>query len=211
MQVMIRLVLVTAPILSLLFALMLIGIHLQSPTSAAVTTVFGVCAMPCWQGVQPGVTSRENALALLTDMNWQANTPARCTDIPFDQCDTYYLTNPTNPRQIAQVNVDQEGVDGVILTSTEFTLGEALAMFGQPDRGSYQMEYNLTHHRFAFWVWFDRVGVGVRTFIGCPAAFHDLLRAPVTAVTLRPYFADPRPYSTEIKRMRMSLVDVCGR
>src|SRR5512134_1929391 len=177
---MIRPLLIAAVVLNLLFVLIVSGIHLQPPTSAAVTTAFGACAMPCWQGVQPGVTSRERAIGLLTGMDWHTNTPARCTDLPFDQCNTYYLTNPANPQQIAQVNVDQAGVDGVILTSTEFTLGEVLAMFGQPDRGSYQMEYNLTHHHFGFWVWFDGVGIGVRAFVGCPAAFPDLLRAPVT-------------------------------
>jgi hypothetical protein len=72
-------------ILPLLFCGAITAIHAQAPTDGDVGRFLLPsldCATPCWQGIQPGVTTADQALALLNANPWVGGVDGSWTRAP---------------------------------------------------------------------------------------------------------------------------------
>ena len=214
---MIRLLLLTSLLLTLLFGLILGGIRLQPQDGSPIMMTFGTpedaCTMPCWRGFQPGVTGRANALALLTSFDWELLTLPDCAELPLDHCSIFYLRNTADERQMTEIDVLREQVNVITLLNPAFTLGDALLVFGQPDRGTYQVDYDYVRRRygrFYVWLWFNSFGISMRAHVTCPANFRDLLSAPITAAILQQPYAYAQTQPDEMRRLHLGFTTICS-
>ena len=82
---MLRPFLIASLILITLFTAALAGLHLQPQPPSDARAYFGDCAMPCWQGVQPGLMPRSDALRELNARGWLLR--GQCNSAVYDACD----------------------------------------------------------------------------------------------------------------------------
>ncbi|MFO7320773.1 MAG: hypothetical protein DIU68_003510 [Chloroflexota bacterium] len=145
---------------------------LRENAAHAILQTDAGCEEPCWQGILPGETTLENALAMLRAHPW--------TDEPgfFARIDavgwTWTGVEPhyIDPRRRSILTVRSDGVvDGVIL-NTRVPLGDFILWLGQPD---------------VLWVFPNQDYIAVyqsqrlelRVHLRCPAFAADFWHAPV--------------------------------
>lgn len=163
-----RLIMSVALPLAALFALVLGGLHLLTP-SQRVQAAFGVCEMPCWQGVQPGVTLLRDALSVLRAAGWSLNS--ECNAAVYERCFAYVRDDLT---QVAFVYVTAERVRQIALLRSELTLGEVWLHFGAPDYALIP-PYRGQVAAFEIALWFGGSGISGRMGFACPTDFRALL------------------------------------
>lgn len=161
--------------LSLVFALLVVGLRWQAQDEA-VEALFGHCSLPCWQAVQPGTTARGDALTKLRERGWAYY--AECNAAVYDVC---YIFVEGDPSQSAYVYVEQEQVVQIALLFPHLTLGEILLAFGVPDYAAIPPN---TAPAAAFFTafWFGGARVSARMSAPCPAQYAELLRTPVNTM-----------------------------
>ena len=159
------------------FALVLVGMHLLAP-SERVQAAFGDCVMPCWQGVQPGVTVLRDALAVLSDAGWRLDS--ECNAAVYDRCFAYVHSDPG---QVAFVYVTAERVRQIALLRFGLTLGEVWLHFGAPDYALIP-PYRGQVSAFEIALWFGGSGVSGRMGFSCPMSFGSLLAERVDTVLI---------------------------
>lgn len=173
---MIRLAAGMALPLVVLFAVVLGGMHLLRPPER-VQAAFGGCAMPCWQGVAPGVTLRE-ALSALRESGWRLE--AECNAAVYERCFAYMRGELP---QVAFVYVAAEQVRQIALLRSGLTLGEVMLHFGAPDYALIP-PYRGQVAAFELALWFGGSGISGRMGFACPVDFRALLAERVDTVLI---------------------------
>ena len=160
------------------------------------------CAMPCWQGIQPGVTTLAQARANLDGNPWVEHVRV------IERAPYTYLYWDWSARKPAFVGASgaflppimwsQDGIIQLIFIPTALSYGEVSLLLGMPDRGSSQASYpkslglvNLpnTHHIAAYFggkVSFDMQMV-------CPVNLERFWNAPVTITYSSPSLKQALP------------------
>jgi hypothetical protein len=158
-----------------LFGLLLAGMHLEPPLNLA-TTDFGDCLMPCWQEVQPGVTSRTDAVDRLKALGWTLRE--HCNPAVYQDCYSFGrgVSDP-----IAFVYVDQEVVRQIALVRSRLRLGDLWLALGSPESSAIAPRtYRATWLNAA--LWFDPGSVSTRMKFACPIGFANMLRSPIDTI-----------------------------
>ena len=129
--------------LTALFGAALYGIcFLQRSETAATDSLFMPppgCLAPCWEGIRPGVTSADEAFAILARHPW-------VDDVSAGDKDKLYgvITWQWSGRQPVYINTHAESVlyvmDGVVdrvQIQTTLAFGDVWLLLGQPERGGF--------------------------------------------------------------------------
>jgi len=147
------------------------------------------CAMPCWQGIQPGVTTVDQASALLGANPWIEGL-----QIVERPPSTYLYWNWSNqkpafvgdPRALIPPEIwAQNDTIQLIFIPTALAYGQVSLVLGRPHRGSFGVSTSLnsgvldhrpnTHHLAAYF----NGAVNVDTRIFCPVNLDLFWNAPV--------------------------------
>src|SRR5579871_866938 len=87
----------TALCLAALFALTLVAARLQAPAVSAAAG-FSNCTSSCWQGIQPDVTSKTDAVAQLNATFGSQPKRPLCFTTLSGVCDLYEWALPSSPQ-----------------------------------------------------------------------------------------------------------------
>ena len=178
---MMRVLVTPALLLSALFALLIGGLHSQRQTQRPAD-YFGDCALPCWQGVQPGTTSREVALARLSAATGLYPVVTSCVSPVAAPCDLYRWMSPDQLTSYAGLFVERGDITGVVAFAPGFSLGDALLMLAPlsgADLGT------VANHEFYAQFFFAQSRIVVRAPVTCPGTFRQLLETPTVSVEVQ--------------------------
>jgi hypothetical protein len=180
---MIRPIFVLSSGLVSVFAVLLAAFHLL-PSARLVDEVFGIapkddaCTMPCWYGVQPGVTVEYAVLTDLKDAGWTLERA--CNAAVYETCHEF---RRGTPGETVFVYLTRGRVIQVALFHDSLTLSDLWLAFGAPD-------YALIPPNRGFFpsfdtaFWFGSSRISVRLRVDCPASFRDLLEMPIRSVLM---------------------------
>ncbi|MBI1257981.1 MAG: hypothetical protein GC204_10955, partial [Chloroflexi bacterium] len=176
-----RLLLLSSALLSILFALLIGGLHSQPQTQHA-GDYFGDCALPCWQGVQPGTTRREDALARLSAVTGLYPVVTSCVSPVAAPCDLYRWMSPDQQTSYAGLFVERGDITGVVVFAPGFSLGEALLMLAPLSGADFGA---VANHEFYTQFFFAQSRIVVRAQVTCPGTFRQLLETPAVSVEVQ--------------------------
>jgi hypothetical protein len=185
--------------LTLLVALLFFGvlalIQAQSPISSDDMRGFLLssanCTMPCWQGIQPGVTTAEQALALLRANPWVGNVQGSSTQSATgvrSYTNIYWGWNGQQPvfafNKLAQTPPYlrvRNGIVQYIRIMTSIPYGEAWAIMGAPETKTLSVSIpNVQHLRYYHDAEYFGGRMNVETEINCPIDPYAFWNAPVS-------------------------------
>ncbi len=192
----------SAVMLTTAFVLLLAGLRVQ-PVDA-LHGYFGDCAMPCWQTVQPGVTTRTDALARLKARGWQLR--AECNPAVYDTCYDFSRGGGA----VAFIYVAGEQVKQIALLRAGLSLGDVWLAFGASDTTAISPRtYRPAFLNMA--VWFGSDGVSTRMRFPCPVSFAGLLLLRVdTLLVWSPDTAMSGDVYSNTGDLRQAIHAVCG-
>ena len=178
-------------LLTVVFALSAFLIHAQPFSDRALTALmYEGCLTPCFIRIRPGSTGMNEAVQLLGNHDWVANST---TEIPRPIRDAIFYGSLV-PRTIFEwrwseslpdwLNGDERGTiifedSGVfdLTISTRLRLGEIFLAFGQPDEASYIATSSIRGQRFQYTAWYADERMVVMSEGRCPLpGYYD---APV--------------------------------
>jgi hypothetical protein len=99
------------------------------------------CPAPCFIGIQPGVTTSNQAIGILRESDWvDANSIAVSRDQITQLAWVYWAWNGKQPEFILGSGLfnysTETGLTRTLMIRTRFTFGDLFLSFGQPDSGS---------------------------------------------------------------------------
>lgn len=191
-------------VLTLAFALLVGALRLRAQNEA-VDALFGGCAFPCWQEIQPGVTGRSDALDFLKPRGWMFN--AECNAAVYDTC---YVFVENEPSRVVYLFIEQERVTQIALLDSGLTVGDLWLAFGTPDYAALPPN-RPTVATFFTSLWFGSAGLSARLSIPCPAGYADLLRSRASTILVwQPGTAMAGSVLGTMTDLRQMLRQVCG-
>ncbi len=200
---MIRWLIVPTGLLIGLLALLMGLMHLATPTLLLTD-----CAMPCWQGLQPGATSRQTAADRLQALGGLQALPQECSRDFSTRCNVFWRINPANRNEYDAVTVHQEKVVQIEVHYPDFTLGDLLAAFGPPDGAAYEVSLGRIN-TFSLTFWFAAAHIRVDENADCPLIFADMLTHPLYRVSYAAPDQPPDNYPATAADVRHALRRTC--
>ena len=201
---MIRWLMIPAGLLIGLFTLLMGGMHLATPALLTAD-----CAMPCWQQLQPGTTTYQAAFARLQALGGLQELPLECRGELLARCNVLWRVNPAKKNEYDAVTVQQGRVVRIEVHYPDFTLGDLLAAFGQPDGALYEIGLGKNNHTFGLTFWFEAVHIRIDESAPCPLIFADLLTVPIYRVSYYPPDYPSDRYTASAATVRRELHRVC--
>ncbi len=191
------------------------------------------CPMPCWQGIRPGVTAREDAEAILEAHPWvDLSADVDVPGIPYSGTydlwqwtEDFSFPMPINRQDIAFTDgvigyIDRQRDDeiprvGGMEMTTGLTLGDVWRLLGAPRSiasEGYIGSPGDRLHEIRFFVFGD-TNITATAYQSCPISFASLLESPVS-LRLSPnpvpsYRSEPI-LPTLYRLLRLRQVSVCG-
>ncbi len=152
------------------------------------------CAAPCFMGIRPGVTTRDEAIALLKASNWLKIEPSKLKseDITYplllkwngNQPDVFVASEGvgvtfqyTKPPKVAQIR---------FLLRNDITLGDIYFTMGKPSRLSQPtlMSLNTSPSQAILIVshQYDADQISILTISNCPLSLSQFLQQPIADI-----------------------------
>jgi len=179
-------------IVPLLFAGALLGVRAQ-PSGNAVRQFLApdaACAMPCWQGIQPGISTVDQANALLDANAWvravQVINQPPSTYLYWQWSDQKPAFAGDPQRAIPPVMWADHGIIQMIYIPTGLSYGDVSLLLGVPMPGSFEIGRfansvalaNRTTARHVAGYFGGQVNFDVQ--VNCPINLDRFWNAPVT-------------------------------
>src|SRR4051812_8356582 len=126
-----------------LFALALVAVRAQTPNTVPESEI-GRCATPCWNGIQPGITTKQVAVTRLTTSNGFDPVSPECYSPSMLPCELYRWRSPQDVRTWTGIQTQRGVVINIDAKAPGFTLGEALLSLDnlKHDLYSFQLGHN---------------------------------------------------------------------
>lgn len=139
------------------------------------------CTAPCFLGVQPGVTSLDEAVTILEANRWIADVEpsARFYDLHWSGAQPDFIDADS-----LNYFMGDSRVVGQIRLRTRLRLGDVYSLLGVPDAGYWLMSGSgsgVFHARI-----YSQLGVEVSGYIPCPNRRRDLWFMPVEVRVHKP-------------------------
>jgi hypothetical protein len=178
-----------ALLLTLCFALALVAFRLPS-LGAAPAARLDTCDAPCWEGIQPGITTRTDALDRLTRSSGVEPSLAPCYNAnnPL-ACDLYQWKLPDEIAIRTGMQVEHETVRLITAQSPDLTLGDALLMLRQYDLPLYEIQVGYSVDTLTLWLGFSNASVRLSASSPCPTTYRDLMHTSLARIV----FQEPEP------------------
>ncbi len=173
---MLRPFLMFALVFMTLFTTMLAGLRLQPPPPGDSQRYFGDCAMPCWQGVQPGVSAHRDAQNALTQRGWTQR--GQCNAAVYEVCDLFMRDDSD---LVGYIYISAGQVKQIALFRSGLTLGDVWLALGSPEYAAISpSSYRAVTLNTA--LWFSPSEVSTRMNFPCPVGFAEMLRIPINTI-----------------------------
>ena len=177
-----RVILLAALGLTALFALALAALHFQ-PNNNPASAYFRDCSMPCWEGVQPGVTSVADAL---TRINAAVGLDAHkedCFDPPSEACIRYRWASANGGRLSTEMEVGYDEIGAVIAWQPDFRLGDVLLALADQQLRPYGVSQNaVQRNQFITRLYFADSQISLNAQTSCPATSLQWMETPISLV-----------------------------
>lgn len=148
------------------------------------------CDAPCWEGIQPGITTRTDALDVLTRLSGFEPSVAPCYNAnnPL-ACDLYQWKLPDEIAIRTGMQVEHEKVSLITAQSPDLTLGDALLALRQYDLPLYEIQVGYSVDTLTLWLGFSNASVRLSASTPCPTTYRDLMHTPLARIV----FQEPEP------------------
>lgn len=179
-----------ALLLPTLMTALLLLIHVPRYDAAPITRFFDDCAIPCWQGIRPGVTGINSALAILHAHPW-VDGVSQVNPVPFEGNTTTVLVYWTWSRDYPYATALAYSEQGILITergvvrqiylTTSIPFGDLWLALGGADGGLVTSLYDAGSIRIDSTAHYAGAGVTASgmVYANCAVAYPDLWRAPV--------------------------------
>lgn len=195
-----------ALLLTTLFTLLLVFMRLQ-PYRDALDTEFEGCSAPCWGGIVPGVTTRDEAL---THIEGDLISPL-CFSRSGVACEMFQWSEPGAPQRTTGVQIQRGMVSSVSVKSPGLALGSVLLTLDGRDHLLYDVRVGYNFDRMVLWLTFSDASIGVSARTDCPTSYLTLMRAPVEMIVIqRPDARSPHD-SIRLPTLRRTVYHLCER
>ena len=108
--------------------------HIPEPTVVDTGLAYGVpCSPPCWQGLIPGKTPREEAARVLEEL-WSSGVVEDVLDTGGTSDGAFIVQVASRTETLAMITFDRgviESIDGDV--NFDYTIGDLVAAFGPPE------------------------------------------------------------------------------
>jgi len=167
-----------------LFAIVIVALRAQTPNTLPEAE-FGRCSTPCWQGIQPGFTSKPDALTLMNNAQGFNPIKPECYSPSMTPCELYHWVSPENIHIWTGVQTQHGLVVSVEAKTPGFTLGDMLLSLDSLHHGlySFQMAHNLDW--LYLWMSFSEASISIGAQSTCPNSFFSMLQTPIDNVTVQ--------------------------
>ena len=198
--------------LTVLFALALGSFRIPTTQAAPSAAAWlDACDTPCWEGIQPGVTSRAEGLARLTRASGvePSREPCFLPGDPFS-CDLYQWKLPDELAIRAGMQVEFETVTLITAQPSDLTLGEALLILRRSGQPLYEFQVGYSGSTLNLWLAFSESRVHLSVTIDCPTTYRAVMRAAVVRIVLQ----EPelqRHVPATFNTVRDTIYDLCER
>ncbi len=205
-------------------AALLLMLRAQPTADHRLDQFFGaeVCAaMPCWQGIRPGVTRVTEAVNILKQHPWvdqvsDVNTGGLGSDaglVYWSWSSRYPFAAHPEAEPQGIIIVRRQIVEQIYIT-TDLPLGAVWLHFGQPTGGTVDYISDTQPLRIDNMALFGRVGLSAtaRLYANCQSVYADIWHTPVY-VWLQNQQAFPfdyADYAVYLKQMRTGFHTVRG-
>lgn len=140
------------------------------------------CAMPCWAGIQPGVTTAEEAMAILRAHPWVR--PEMVFETPAQIVWAWDHQNPNAAKYLSLNNRSyiaiRNGTVRYIRIMTTIPYGDVHMLLGAPDSGVFSVLYpNSTNSNYLHSAGYFGGSVVYDSDISCPVTPFQFWNAPV--------------------------------
>ncbi|HVU09697.1 MAG TPA: hypothetical protein VHD90_00410 [Phototrophicaceae bacterium] len=202
---------IPALLLTAIFSLALGACHLQQANSS-VKAYFGDCTLPCWQGITPGLTSTNAAMAQFNAASSSAPLHYPCSSPPALVCDRYLWAQSGNPALNVEMEVVYGEIGEIAAFAPPFTLGEVILMMEaehKPVIGAYPSY--AAGNQFYAQVLFGDTHLSVQVIAACSGTYLDLMQTPVSDVIVEsPGARQHNVPVTSFASVRQQFERVCG-
>jgi hypothetical protein len=172
---------------------------------------FDGCAMPCWDGIEPGVTEQSAALARIDAMMGFSALQVRCTLRSLVYCVRYTWMPQDVTARAAEMQFIPGQTEMVVVYNPGFTIGEALLTLDRLQVGFYGASDGfVANHRFHIQLLFADSRLAFRAIAACPGSFLSLVHAPVRSVEVRSSPITTAPPISTFAALRRSFIHLCG-
>ncbi|MBI1258684.1 MAG: hypothetical protein GC204_14545 [Chloroflexi bacterium] len=172
--------------LTVVFALMISVIQAQPRSDEAVRDLFAVsstCAAPCFMGIRPGVTTRDEALAILRQHRWVRFVNPSATSISW----TWNGSQPALIDGYAALQLDVQQTVTQIKLVLDYPLGNFLSVFGSPAHQAQMIASATSTHGYllVFDGFYSQLSAEIETITSCPLkSATDLWYSTVSIIWL---------------------------
>ncbi|HVU09693.1 MAG TPA: hypothetical protein VHD90_00390 [Phototrophicaceae bacterium] len=203
-----RLIFGIALSLTALFALTQVAARVQ-PINTAAAAALNTCAVPCWRGIEPNVTSKIDAVAQLNAaFNSEPERPL-CFTTLSGVCDLYQWALPGDPQITTGIQIVDEKVEQVAAKAPGFTLGDLVLTVSAHQQRLSATEVGYGFNTLYVWLSFAHSSIGVSAQVECPSAYVDLLQAPVDSIVVQPPADDALRLPTTFGDFRQTFYRLC--
>jgi hypothetical protein len=154
----------------------------DTPLRAFLTPPDG-CPMPCFMGIRPGVTTPEEAAAILEAHDWVSEAV-----VSYDRTGHIYLIQWSwnesasalvDTSKLAYLFARADVVQSIAMPTT-IAFADIWLTLGKPDRGGIHSSRQRPASIFFQYVGYLNSSIGVQTMISCPVTLKTVLQTPVS-------------------------------
>lgn len=191
-----------------LFALALVAFRVQPPNTVPEDEI-GRCATPCWQGIQPGITTKQVALNQLTALNgFKPITPV-CFSPSLTPCELYHWVSPENIHAWMGIQTQRGVVISIETKTPAVTLGDALLALDRLHHSLYTFQAGHDSEALYLWLSFSEASISLSAQITCPNSLTAFLQSPVDTLTIQSPFPEPQHVPTNFAFLRRNFYNLC--
>ncbi len=177
---MFRIAIVTAVVMTLLTALLLTAVRARDYAPPTVWLADG-CALPCWRGIQPGVTRGETALARLYAMADVRDVAVTLTSASLDSGTSYVNWRWRGSRdEIGGLFILDQGRVREIFLNTPLRMGDLWLGLGTPAGGTVDYLFGINGGvEVIDTAAYPAYGLSAIAYVGCPIRLPRLWTSTV--------------------------------
>jgi hypothetical protein len=193
-----------------LFTVLMVAVRTQPPNMLPQEEI-GNCSTPCWQGIQPGITSKQIALTRLTIAHGYDPIRPVCYSPSMTPCELYHWVSPENVHIWTGLQTQHDLVVSLEAKTPGFTLGDALLSLDDlhHDLYAFQIGHNLDW--LYLWLSFSDASISVSAQATCPTSFFAMLQTPIDTVTVQSPSVGRSHEPMTFGQMRQMFYDLCEK
>ncbi len=167
-----------------LFTLAIAAFRVQPPNTLPESEI-GRCATPCWNGIQPGFTTRQVALTELTASKGFDPVSPECFSPSLQPCELYQWRSPENVKIWTGIQTQRGVVINIDAKAPGFTLGEALLSLDLMDHDLYSFQLGHNLDWLYLWLSFSDASISISAQSTCPNSFFAMMQTPIDTVAIQ--------------------------